>query len=44
MSGTCAVIWVSMKPGATALIVHPRSASFSAASSTMPMTPALLAA
>ncbi len=43
-TGTFAVICVSMKPGATALIVVPRSARTGASERTMPMTPALLAA
>ena len=42
-NGTAAVIWVMMKPGATALIVMP-SLSSSASESTRPMTPALDAA
>ena len=40
-SGIAAVIFVSMKPGATALIVWPRSASTGASDSTIPITPAL---
>ncbi len=40
-SGIAAVIFVSMKPGATALIVWPCSASTGASVSTMPITPAL---
>ena len=43
MNGTAAVILVSMKPGATALIVIPSSSS-GAVASTKPMTPALEAA
>ena len=42
-NGTAAVIWVTMKPGATALIVIPFSRS-PAKLSTSPMTPALDAA
>src|SRR5690349_11680584 len=42
--GIAAVIWVSMKPGATALIVAWRLASSPASSSTIPITPALLVA
>ena len=42
-NGTAAVIWVMMKPGATALIVM-SSLSSSASESTKPMTPALEAA
>jgi hypothetical protein len=42
-NGTAAVIWVMMKPGATALIVMP-SLSSSLRLSTSPMTPALEAA
>ena len=38
--GIAAVICVSMKPGATALIVAPRSASSGASASTIPITPA----
>ena len=38
------VIEVSMKPGATALIVMPRSAMVGASAWTIPMMPALLAA
>ena len=38
--GIVAVICVSMKPGATALIVAPRLASSGASASTMPITPA----
>ena len=44
-SGTAAVIFVSMKPGATALTVTPCSASARGARErTRPMMPALLAA
>ena len=43
-SGIAAVMSVSMKPGATALIVSPRSRSGVASASTIPMTPALLVA
>ena len=39
-TGIFAVICVSMKPGATALIVAPCSASIGASASTMPITPA----
>ena len=39
-NGTAAVIWVSMKPGATALTVMPSGRS-SLRESTRPMTPAL---
>ncbi len=39
--GILAVIRVSMKPGATALIVAPRSASTGASACTIPITPAL---
>src|SRR4051795_5344748 len=42
--GIAAVIWVSMKPGATALIVAFRGASSGAIASTIPITPALEAA
>ena len=42
--GIAAVISVSMKPGATALIVCPFSASTGASVSTVPITPALEAA
>jgi hypothetical protein len=38
--GIAAVICVSMKPGATALIVHRRSASGKEYASTIPMIPA----
>ena len=45
-AGPCAVISVSMKPGATALTVMPRRRSRASAAypSTRPMTPALEAA
>ncbi|GMA86803.1 hypothetical protein GCM10025868_20530 [Angustibacter aerolatus] len=43
-NGMRAVISVSMKPGATAFTVMPRSATCPARARTMPMTPALLAA
>ena len=39
--GDVAVIWVSMKPGATALMVTQRAASIGAVLCTMPTTPAL---
>ncbi len=39
--GIAAVIWVSMKPGATALIVTPRLAELGAQACTIPITPAL---
>jgi hypothetical protein len=38
--GIDAVIFVSMNPGATALIVPPRSASTGASACTVPMIPA----
>ena len=38
--GIAAVIWVSMKPGATALIVTPCLANIGAVLCTIPMTPA----
>ncbi len=43
-TGIAAVIFVSMKPGATALIVCPFSASTGASVSTVPITPAFDAA
>jgi hypothetical protein len=39
-SGIRAVIFVSMNPGATALIVCPRSCRRGASASTIPITPA----
>ena len=39
-----AVIWVSMKPGATALMLMPRSPSAGAQAWARPISPALLVA
>jgi hypothetical protein len=43
-TGIAAVICVSMKPGATALMVAGRFATTGASASTRPITPALLVA
>jgi hypothetical protein len=43
-TGIASVIFVSMKPGATALTVMPLSPSFGASASVRPIMPALVAA